>query len=284
MRGRREREYEPSSLIEGGLGATIRAWRRFRGLTVTDLAVQAGFGKNGRGYISKIEHSHIKHLGEEHIAAIAQALGIAQNDLQQSHMPDRQESQRPDKATIDEAIVGCKAWLRVYHQHDKRLDRARISFKLAELCWERTTLTERREECTAFLTDALHSLDQALSVFREEAPGSYAEAQRLRSQIEKEVYTHDLDDAIAGCNVLFKVYHQEEQPLDWARTHTRLAQLYWDRARQAIQTEERTSWLEKALQSIDLALPIFRTHAPVSYTEAKRLRLDVEGAKEEARY
>ena len=65
MRGRRERELEPRFPSEGWLGITIRAWRRFRGFTVTDLAVQAGFGKNGRGYISKIEHHQIKRLGEE---------------------------------------------------------------------------------------------------------------------------------------------------------------------------------------------------------------------------
>src|SRR6266496_5336978 len=92
MRGRRERELEPHFPSEGEPGVTIRAWRHFRGMTVTDLAIQAGFGKNGRGYISKIEHGLIRRLGEEQLAAIAQALGLAQIDLQQSRMPKTQES------------------------------------------------------------------------------------------------------------------------------------------------------------------------------------------------
>ena len=37
-----------------------------------------------------------------------------------------------------------------------------------------------------------------------------------------------------------------------------------------------------ALQSIGQALPIFHRHAPVSYAEAQRMRLDVEAAREEA--
>ncbi len=280
MRGRRERELEPSVPSEGGLGVTIRAWRRFHGMTVTDLAVRAGFGKNGRGYISKIEHHQIKRLGEEQIIAIAQALGLTQIDLQQSRMPEMQASQLPDRATLDDAIVGCKAWLRVYTQDDKRLDCARIYLKLAELYWERRALAEQREERDMFLAEALQSIDQTLPIFREEAPGSYEKAQHIRSTIEREIHIQDLDDAIAGCKALLKVNRQEEQPLDWARTHARLAQLYWDRATQSEKAEERRGWLGKALQSIDLALPFFHGHAPVSYTQAQKMRVYLEGARE----
>jgi transcriptional regulator with XRE-family HTH domain len=281
VRGRREKELTPHFSSEGGLGVTIRSWRRFRGMTVTDLAVQAGFGKNGRGYISKIEHQQIKRLGEEQLVAIAQALGLTQIDLQQNRMPERQESQLPDKETLDDATLGCKAWLRIYNQHDKRLDCARTHFKLAELYWERILLAEAREERGKFLMDALDSIDQALPIFREEAPGSYQEAQHMRSAIKKKLHIQDLDDAIAGCQALFKVHRQEKQALDWARTHARLAQLYWDRATQSEKAEERYELLGKALQSIDQALPIFHGYAPVSYTQAQRMRLDVEGARKE---
>ena len=87
MRGRRERELDPHSSSENGVGVTIRAWRHFRGMTVTELALQAGFGNTGRGYISKIEHQQIKRLGEEQLVAIAHALGITPLDLQQNHLP-----------------------------------------------------------------------------------------------------------------------------------------------------------------------------------------------------
>jgi transcriptional regulator with XRE-family HTH domain len=281
VRGRRERELEQHWSLEDRLGATIRAWRHFHGLTVTELAIRAGFGKNGRGYISKIEHDQIKRLGEEPLAAIAQALDLPQIDLQRHRMPEVRESQNPDKETLDDAIAGCKAWLKVYRQDDNLLDCARTYFEIAELCWERMKLTERREERGMFLADALQSIDQALPLFREGAPGSYEEAQRLRSTIEREIHLKNLDDAIAGCKALLKISRQEERPLDWARTHARLAQLYRDRATQSEQADERCRWLGKALQSIDQALPLFREHAPISYTQAQRMRLDVETAREE---
>ncbi len=187
MRGRREREFEPPVSSEDRLGATIRAWRHFRGLTVTDLAVRAGFGKNGRGYISKIEHNLIKRLGEASLASIAQALDLSQADLQQGRIPEARESQIPDKEALDDAIAGCKVWLRVYCQDDRPLDCARTYFKLAELCWERMKLAKKREERGTFLADALQSIDQALLLFSTEAPGSYEEAQRLRSNRERDL-------------------------------------------------------------------------------------------------
>jgi hypothetical protein len=102
----------------------------------------------------------------------------------------------------------------------------------------------------------------------------------MRSAIKKEIQRKNLDDAIAGCKALFRVHLQEERPLDWARTHVKLAQLYWDRATQSEQAEERHEWLGQALQSIDQALPLFRGHAPTSYDQAQRMRLDVQGARE----
>jgi hypothetical protein len=193
-------------------------------------------------------------------------------------MPETQDSPLPDKDTLDNAILGCTAWLLVYNQDDKCLDRARTSLKLAELCWERFSLTKERNK---FLHDALQSLDQALPIFREQAPVSYAEAQHIHTLIKQEIHKQNLDDAIAGCNALLKVHRQEEKPLDWARTHARLAQLYCDRATQSEKTEDQHTWLGKALHSLDQALPIFQSHAPVSYTQTQRMRSDVEEAKEE---
>lgn len=282
MRGRRERELESLSPSDGSLGATIRSWRRYREMTVTELAIRAGFGKNGRGYISKIEHQHIKHLGEDALTAIAHALDLVQEDLQQGRLPAIRESHAPGKEVLDHAIAGCKAWLKVYQQEDMLLDRARIHLKLTELYWERRKLTEQQDERDQLLESALASIEQALPAFREKAPASYEEAQELHTLIEREWHRKELDDAIAGCKALLSISHQEEHPLDWARTHTRLAQLYRDRALHAEQAEERPGWLEKALQSIDQALPLFREQAPVSYTQAQQMRGEVAAAREES--
>jgi tetratricopeptide (TPR) repeat protein/transcriptional regulator with XRE-family HTH domain len=65
----------------GPLGATVRAWRKHRGLTVTALAVQAALGSNGRGYISQIEHGRIRHPHDGHLGRIAEALGVTSSDL-----------------------------------------------------------------------------------------------------------------------------------------------------------------------------------------------------------
>lgn len=211
VRGRRERELEPYISLEDSLGVTIRAWRHFRGLTVTKLAVRAGFGKNGRGYISKVEHNLIKRLSGEFLAAIAQALDLSPIDLQQSHKPERQERQIPGKDTLDDAIVGCQAWLRIYSQDENCLDYARTHFKLAELFWERMSHAEGKTERGLFLLDALHSINQALPLFAEEALDLYEKAQSMRSAIEREMYLKDLDDAIAGCSALLKVYSQEKK-------------------------------------------------------------------------
>lgn len=282
VRGRREKELGLQQPLEVRLGSTIRAWRHYHGLTVTELAVRAGFGKNGRGYISKIEHNQIKRLSEESLVAIAQALDLAQTDLQQGRMPETRESQVTSKDVIDEAIAGCKALLKVYRHDNSLLDSARIHFNLAELSWLRMKLAERREEHDLYLAEAFQSIDQALPLFREEAPDSYEEALRLRSIIQKEVYLKDLENAITGCKALLKVSWQEDRPLDWARTHTRLAQLYRERATHSDQVEERRGWLAKALQSIDQALPLFHERAPISYTLAQQMRLDVEAAREES--
>lgn len=280
MRGRRERELELPISSEDTLGATIRAWRHYRGLSVTDLAMRAGFGQNGRGYISKIEHNQIKRLGEEAFTSIAQALDLSPLDLQQPRMPDTQESQMPDKGILDDAVAGCKAWLRVYSQDDRPLDCARTYLKLAELYWEQLALAEGKREREQLLADALQSVDQALPLFHEEAPDSYKQAIKMRSAIEKVMYVKDLDDAIVGCKALLKIYTQEKKALDWARTHTKLAQLYWDRSKYIEKEEERSSLLAKALQSLDQALPLFQRLAPISYKEVQKMRIDIETARE----
>lgn len=282
MRGRRERELEPHVQTEGGLGATIRAWRRYRQMSVTDLALRAGFGSSGRGYISKVEHQQIKRLGEETLGEIARALGLAPDDLRQGIVPTGREKQAASKEVLDEAIAGCQAWLKIYRPNDdpeRRLDCARTRFRLAELCWERMRLAIEREEGRLLLDDALQNIQLAVESFGTQASDSFQKAQHLRLMIQREICVRDLDDAIAGCKALLKLSQPADDPLDWARTQTRLAQLYWDRALQSEQAEERSSFFEKALQSIDQALPVFHQPAPVSYTRVQHMREDIEAAR-----
>jgi transcriptional regulator with XRE-family HTH domain len=80
-RGRKERELPHEDEPASWLGATVREWRRRRELSVTDLAVRAGFGPSGRGYISKIEHGKIERPNEEHLRRIATALEVDAAEL-----------------------------------------------------------------------------------------------------------------------------------------------------------------------------------------------------------
>jgi transcriptional regulator with XRE-family HTH domain len=80
-RGRKERELPGGDRPASWLGATLRDWRRRRSLTVTELAVRAGFGPSGRGYVSKIEHGKIERPHEDHLRRIAAALEVDAEEL-----------------------------------------------------------------------------------------------------------------------------------------------------------------------------------------------------------
>jgi hypothetical protein len=183
---------------------------------------------------------------------------------------------------LDEAIAGCQAWLKISRLDDdpeRRLDCARTHFRLAELCWERLRLALEREEGRTLLDDALQNIQLAIESFGTQASDSFQKAQHLRITIQREIRLRDLDDAIAGCKALLKLSQPAEDPLDWARTQTRLAQLYWDRALQSEHAEERSSFFDKEIQRIDQALPVFRQPAPVSYTRVQNMRERIEAAR-----
>ena len=63
------------------LGATVRAWRRYRQLSLTTLAVRSGLGTNGRGYISKVEHGAIRDPHEALLGRLAVALDVPLSTL-----------------------------------------------------------------------------------------------------------------------------------------------------------------------------------------------------------
>ena len=87
MRGRKEKPLAPDGRAASPLGATIRAWRKHRGLSATALAVAAGFREQGRGYISKLEHGDITKPEPERVDRIAVALGVARSELENHQMP-----------------------------------------------------------------------------------------------------------------------------------------------------------------------------------------------------
>ncbi len=282
MKGRKEVELETNWQQENRLGVTIRAWRRYRKLSVTDLADRAGFGTNGRSYISKIEHGYIKHLGEKQLTSIAAALQITDTDLQDYHMPEAGE-EVSNKKNLDDAIDGCKALLKVYTRENRPLDWARTQFKLAELYLDRAAFSKDTAEKNAILTEALQYIEDAPSIFKkEDAQRSYNEALQLRQNIEEATQIAEriknLDDAIDGCKALLKVYTRENRPLDWARTQLGLAELYLDRAAFSKDTAEKNAILTEALQCIEVALSAFEKDAQRSYNEALQLRQNIEKA------
>lgn len=86
-RGRKEEELGTDGREVSELGSTIRAWRKCRGLSVTELAVAAGFGETGRSYISQIEHGHIIGIAGKRLQAIALALEISLEVLSEFRLP-----------------------------------------------------------------------------------------------------------------------------------------------------------------------------------------------------
>jgi transcriptional regulator with XRE-family HTH domain len=86
-RGRKEKPLTNSQHRVSPLSAALRAWRTYRGLSQTQLAVQAGFGQNGRAHISSIELGKIQRPEEETLDKIAAALGLQAEDLRSGCMP-----------------------------------------------------------------------------------------------------------------------------------------------------------------------------------------------------
>ena len=62
-----------NQIFEHTIGATVKMWRKKRGLTVTNLAKKTGFTK---GYLSQLENDRIRNPNDEHMIEIAKALSI----------------------------------------------------------------------------------------------------------------------------------------------------------------------------------------------------------------
>ena len=269
--GRKEGEIGTDGQLTGKLGVAIRAWRRYSQLSVTELAVQAGFGEKGRGYISKIEHGQIHHVGDDRLDNIAAALHLTSTDLLLHRMPETQAAKQVE--SLDKAIVGCKALLRIFPYGS--LNWARMHFKLAELYWKHSLFSSDAAARGQILTEAHQSIEHALSVFTEEnAPRTYKEAAQLRSEIQNTIEK----EAINGCKVLLEMF--PDGSFDWARIQFGLAELYWKHAPSLSDAAARGQILTEAHQSIEHALSVFTEEkTPNSYEECVRLRLDIRKAQ-----
>lgn len=66
------------------LGEVVKAWREFRGLSVTAFAARAGIPK---AYVSELEHLKIDRPGTKRMGELAAGLGIDYWDLAQRRQP-----------------------------------------------------------------------------------------------------------------------------------------------------------------------------------------------------
>jgi transcriptional regulator with XRE-family HTH domain len=88
-RGRRPKPLASSKHRVTPLGTALRAWRDYRGLSQTALAIQAGLGvaQDGRAHISSIELGKIQRPEDETLEKIGAVLGVTPNDLRSGYMP-----------------------------------------------------------------------------------------------------------------------------------------------------------------------------------------------------
>jgi transcriptional regulator with XRE-family HTH domain len=68
------------------IGAVIRAWRKFRGMTSTELSEKAGVRI---AYLSEIEHDRTRRPEEEYLEKLADALEVPLEDILGRRMPPK---------------------------------------------------------------------------------------------------------------------------------------------------------------------------------------------------
>lgn len=138
QRGRKELPID-ASRHSTTLGLAVRAWRRYRGLKLTELTIRAGYTDTNRGYISKIEHGLIRHVGDEHLERIANALGIDQKDLLAGIFPPESHAHEPQQDPgVNTVLLADKA--------REAGMRARISQEYADLDDRSTGTTEKTRQ------------------------------------------------------------------------------------------------------------------------------------------
>jgi len=104
-RGRRPKPLASSKHRVTPLGAALRAWRDYRGLSQTELAIQAGLGvaQDGRAHISSIELGKIQRPEDETLEKIGAVLGVTLSDLRSGRMPPTGQSEETlETVTVDQ--------------------------------------------------------------------------------------------------------------------------------------------------------------------------------------
>lgn len=69
------------------LGATLRAWREHRGLSLTDVTTRAGMGPEKRSWLSRVERNGIRSVSREKLQALASVLQIPYSALRAGNLP-----------------------------------------------------------------------------------------------------------------------------------------------------------------------------------------------------
>lgn len=105
VRGRKEEELGLVGRPYSRLGVVVRAWRKYAGLSVTELAVRVGLGEAGKSYISQIEHGYIQQLGWERLQRMATALGLTPEDLMSQKMPPSLPVTKPVRPQFAPSMV-----------------------------------------------------------------------------------------------------------------------------------------------------------------------------------
>jgi transcriptional regulator with XRE-family HTH domain len=72
------------SALDVPIGEVVKAWREYRGLSVTEFAERAGIPK---AYVSELEHLRIDRPGTKRMGELAAGLGINYWDLVQRRLP-----------------------------------------------------------------------------------------------------------------------------------------------------------------------------------------------------
>jgi transcriptional regulator with XRE-family HTH domain len=107
-RGRRPKPLTSSKHPVTPLGAALRAWREYWGLSQTELAIQAGLGvaQDGRAHISSIELGKIQRPEDETVEKIATVFGLQAEDLRSGRMPQTKPSSQQNEEHASAASNG----------------------------------------------------------------------------------------------------------------------------------------------------------------------------------
>ncbi|MFC7731306.1 helix-turn-helix domain-containing protein [Actinomadura keratinilytica] len=115
------------------IGARLRALRRWRGMTQSQLADQAGLSTS---FISMVEHGHRMLDRRSHISAVAAALRVSEVDLTGQPYMTADDGKNGPHAKI----AAMRRALATNEIGDALIDRARSPAQLQDIFYGRTTV------------------------------------------------------------------------------------------------------------------------------------------------